>query len=60
MPTNNKKFEIFVDIKRRTEKAVLVFDKTIEAWPPLSLIDVKVDPNRKNYATVTLAEWLAK
>lgn len=60
MTPNNKKFEVFVDIKRRTQKAILVTDGVIEAWLPLSLIDIEKDPNKYNQATITMSERLAK
>ncbi|MFA7175904.1 MAG: hypothetical protein WC114_01540 [Smithellaceae bacterium] len=59
MTADRKTVEIFVEIKRRTQKAVLVSDGAVEVWLPLSLIDIEPG-NKYNQATITLPEWLAK
>jgi len=51
--------EIYVEIKRRAARAVLVSDGVSEVWLPTSLIDI--DPaNKYNQASITMPEWLAK
>lgn len=59
MTADRKTVEIFVEIKRRAQKAVLVSDGAVEVWLPLSLIDIEPG-NKYNQATITLPEWLAK
>jgi len=59
MNADRKTVEIFVEIKRRAQKAVLVSDGAVEVWLPLSLIDIEPG-NKYNQATITLPEWLAK
>jgi hypothetical protein len=59
MTADRKTVEIFVEIKRRAQKAVLVSDGAVEVWLPLSLIDIEPG-NKYNQADITLPEWLAK
>jgi hypothetical protein len=47
-----------LDIKNRTDKAILVDDGKVSVWLPLS--QVEVEENRDGTYTVTLPEWLAK
>ncbi|MFA5408993.1 MAG: hypothetical protein WC343_09530 [Bacilli bacterium] len=61
MTADRKTVEIFVEIKRRAQKAVLVSDGAVEVWLPLSLIDIEPGSLYKfKRATITLPEWLAK
>jgi len=53
--------DIFMRVKHRTEKAVLVTDEKDEGdevWLPLSQIEIEMDDDPK-YATISLPEWLA-
>jgi hypothetical protein len=47
-----------LDIKNRTDKAILVDDGKVSVWLPLS--QVEVEEYRDGTYTVTLPEWLAK
>lgn len=49
--------EIFVEIKRSTEMAVLVSDGVNEFWLPKSQIEIEHRKDR--HAEITLPEWLA-
>lgn len=53
--------EIYVEIRGRAARAVLVSDGVSEVWLPTSLIDI--DPARANkysQTSITMPEWLAK
>ena len=54
-----KTVEIYGRIKRKTEKAVLIDDESMEVWLPLSQIVIS-EPNRYRDVTITLPEWLAE
>ena len=61
MTADRKTVEIFVEIKRRAARAVLVSDGDSEVWLPTSLIDIDTDTtNKYNQASITMPEWLAK
>ena len=50
--------DIFVDIIRETEKALLVTDGVIETWLPKSQIEI-IETYKDNGADIELPEWLA-
>lgn len=55
-------YELYCDIKLRTEKAILINDGTKEIWLPKSQIrqEIPPEPHKKNGATkLIIPEWLA-
>lgn len=49
--------EVYVEIKRETELAVLVSDGVSEFWLPKSQIEI--EHRKDGHAEITLPEWLA-
>lgn len=50
--------EIFGEIRRETNKAILFFDGTKEEWIPKSQIEYET-PNKNKETTIEIPEWLA-
>lgn len=50
--------EIYAEIIRETEKALLIFDGADEVWLPKS--QIYVQPFKGNDCQITLPEWLAR
>lgn len=53
-----KEVEIAIEIKRATEKALLVFDGKTEVWIPKSMITDECEVNGVT-ETIFLPEWFA-
>lgn len=51
--------DIEVEVRRETEKAVLVHNGVSECWLPKSQVEIGERQPQSNIATVTLPEWLA-
>lgn len=51
--------EIAVEVRRETDKALLVFDGKQEVWVPKSMITDQSEDERGNVETIFLPEWLA-
>ena len=51
--------ELFGDIRRETQKAILFNDSVIECWLPKSMITIE-EVNQYHQATVLVPEWLAR
>lgn len=52
-------YEITVEIKVETDKAILVSDGDVEAWLPKSQIVERIDL-KDGYAELIIPEWLAE
>ena len=55
---NKDTVEIFGEIKRETEMAILLDDGTMKVWLPKSQIEYD-EPNKYGQTTVEMPEWLA-
>lgn len=53
MKSNHDIIEIAADLRRETEKALLLYDGAKEAWVP------KVQVENNNDGTFSMPEWLA-
>ena len=60
MPTYDRNtVEIFADIEKETDAAVLINDGAIKTWLPKSQIEIE-NINKHNQANIHIPEWLAK
>jgi hypothetical protein len=51
--------EIAVEVRRETDKALLVFDGKVETWVPKSKISDQSESNDGTIETIFIPEWLA-
>lgn len=52
------KFELAVEIVRKTDKAIFASDGIITAWVPLSLIETEDEIEVGETVTILIPEWL--
>lgn len=52
------KFELAVEIVRKTDKAIFASDGIIKAWVPLSLIETEDEIEVGRTITISIPEWL--
>lgn len=55
---NAENVEIAVEVKKETEKALLIFDGKIETWIPKSLIN-ECHKEKDIITSVVIPEWFA-
>lgn len=54
----NIRFEIAVEILKKTDKAIFADDGTVSAWVPLSLIKTEDEIEVGKTITISIPEWL--
>lgn len=54
----NIKFELAVEILKKTDMAIFASDGIIKAWIPLSLIDTDDEIEVGKTITISIPEWL--
>lgn len=52
------KFELAVEILKKTDKAIFANDGTVKAWIPLSLIETDDEIEVGETITISIPEWL--
>ena len=52
------KFELAVEILKKTEMAIFASDGIIKAWIPLSLIETEDEIDIGRTITISIPEWL--
>jgi hypothetical protein len=56
---SKENYEITVEVKRETDKAILVDDGDVEVWLPKSQIVERTDL-KDGFAELVIPEWLAE
>jgi hypothetical protein len=52
------KFELAVEILKKTDKAIFASDGIVKAWIPLSLIEAEDEIEIGKTITISIPEWL--
>ena len=52
------KFELTVEIVKKTDKAIFASDGIIQAWVPLSLVETDDEIEIGETITISIPEWL--